>query len=312
MYSEINAEMDVLMQGIARFKKINSIIAQLESELSSLQQKKKELEEILKKENLDVSKLENKSIASVFYSIVGSLDKHIEKERREALAAKFKYDHAIRDLEDVEHRLSKLSSERKEYVDYQAKYDQLFEQKKEMLMRDNKKVAQEILLHTEKIGLCKIKLKETREAITAGDKVVESLDSVLRSLDRAANWGTWDILGGGFLSDLEKHSNIDDAKYKIQNTQQLIRDFDTELADVQMSTDLSINIDGFSKFADFFFDGIFSDLNMQNMINRSQNKMSQVKAQVSSCLNRLKNMENSGIETINKLEAEISSIISNV
>ncbi len=309
MYSEINEKMEILRQGIARLKKIDSMTTQLESELGSLREKEKELRAILEEENLDVEKLENKSIASVFYSIVGSLDKHIANEQREALAAKLIHDQALRDKEDVEYRLSNLSSERRKYTDYQAEFGQLLERKKEMLMRENAKVAENILAIMEKIGALKIRMKETGEAISAGNKVIDSLDSVLRSLSRAESWGTWDMFGGGLLTDLEKHSNIDDARYKIDKTQQLIRSFHTELADVQISTNFKINIDGFSKFADFFFDGLFADINMQGMINNSQNSVQQVKDQVASVIDRLKNMNSSDSTRIDELAAEITTII---
>ena len=309
MYSVINEKMEVLRQGIARLNKIDSMMVQLGSELNSLRAKEQELRAILEKENLDVEKLENKSIASVFYSIVGSLDKHIVKEQGEALAAKLKHDQALRDKEDVEYRISKLASERQKYMDYQAEYDRLFLQKKELLMRENAKAAQSIMELSEKIGELKIRMKETGEAVSAGDRVLDSLDSVLRSLNRAEGWGTWDILGGGLLSDMEKHSNIDDARYKIENTQQLIRDFHTELADVQISSDINIHIDGFSKFADFFFDGLFADLNMQSMINNSQDRILQAKKQVVDVINRLKSMEASDSQKADNLIAELNTLV---
>lgn len=56
------------------------------------------------------------------------------------------------------------------------------------------------------------------------------------------------------MSDMMKHSHIDDAKNRLNNAQSLMRNFRTELADVNMNLDIHINTDGFMKFADFFFD----------------------------------------------------------
>ena len=309
MYSEINEKMEVLRQGIARLQKIDLIINQLQLEHDSLLQKEKELKVILEKENRDLTKIENKNIASTFYLIVGSLDKHIEKEQREALAAKLKYDQAISDKEDVEYRLSKLSSERTEYSNCQIEYDNLFAKKKELLMSNNAETANNILALTEKMDSLRIRVKETREAIFAGNNVVDSLNGVLSSLDRASGWGTWDILGGGLISNLEKHSNIDAAKYRIENTQQLLRDFNAELTDVKIGSDINIHIDGFSKFADFFFDGLFADLNMQEMIGHSQDKVQNVENQVLSVISDLKNMEASDGVRIDELTTEINALV---
>ena len=309
MYSEINEKMGAMHQGIARLQKIDGMTSQLRSELNALQQKENELKIILEKENHDLTRLENRSIASIFYSIVGSLEKHIEKEQREALAAKLKYDKALKDIEDVVFRLSKLFTERREYADCQAEYDKLFEQKKRMLMGDNAEAAQRILTLTKQIDSLKIRANETREAVNAGNAVIDSLDSVLRSLDSAEGWGTWDIFGGGLISDLEKHANIDEARMKIESTQMLLRNFNSELADVKISSNIDIRIDGFSKFADFFFDGLFADLNMQSMISESQNSVLSVKGEVFSVIDKLENMEASDMKLIEELSAELSAIV---
>ncbi|MEA4895461.1 MAG: hypothetical protein VB064_09365 [Oscillospiraceae bacterium] len=310
MYTEINEKLELVRQGIARLNKIHSMISQLEAELGPLEQKERELKKALEKENLDVEKLENRSFSSVLYSILGSLEKHIEKENAEALAAKLKYDQALRDVEDIEHKISALLEERSKYVNCQSEYDRLFKQKKDLLIHDNAETAKKILELTEEIGLSKIKVKEVREAIRAGSDVLLSLNSVLGSLDSAAGWGTWDMLGGGLISDLAKHSKIDNAKYEIENTQRLLLEFKTELADVKISSDISIHIDGFAKFADFFFDGIFADWNMQTKINRSQESVLTVKIQVESVINKLKDMLASDENRINRLETEMNSLIS--
>jgi hypothetical protein len=309
MYAEINERLELARQGIARLHKIHSMTSQLEAELHPLEQKERELKKALEKENLDVEKLENRSFSSVLFSILGSLDKHIEKEHAEALAAKLRYDQALRDVEDIEHKISDLLAERSKYVNCQSEYDRLFKQKKELLMRDNAETAQKILELTEEIGLSKIKVKETRGAISAGNNVLSSLNSVLSSLDSAAGWGTWDMLGGGLVSDLVKHSNIDNAKYEIENTQRLLLEFKTELADVKISSDIGIHIDGFAKFADFFFDGLFADWNMQTKINRSQESVLTVKLQVESVISKLKDMLANDENRIKNLETEMNSLI---
>ena len=50
-----------------------------------------------------------------------------------------------------------------------------------------------------------------------------SQDNALKNLNSAEGWGTWDLLGGGLISDLAKHSHIDDAKNDVANAQNLLR-----------------------------------------------------------------------------------------
>jgi len=309
MNSEINEKIERTQRGIARLHKIDSILKQLELELDNLGSKESELKVILEKENYDVEKLEHKSVASVFYSILGSLDEHVEKERREALTAKLRYDQVVKDLEDVKYQISKLSSECLGYVNCQKEYDHLYAQKKEELMRENGETAQRILEPIDKLNLTKINLKEIKEAISAGNEVLDSLNFALSSLDSAEGWGTWDLLGGGLISDLAKHSRIDDAKAEVENTQRLLRQFKTELTDISVSSDIVIETEGFAKFADFFFDGLIADWFMQSKINESQASVESVKDQVLSVVGKLEHMKAQEIASIERLEAEIRELI---
>lgn len=309
MYSEINQEMECLRQGIARLAKINAILAQLQDELNSLIRKEEELRAILEKENLDAEKLEGRSLQSVFHAILGNLDERRKKERAEALAAKLKYDQAIRDVEDVKKRIASLQSESRSYQDSQSKYDALFRQKKEAILQENSTAALKILEHTVKIGDAKIRIKEIEEASAAGTRVLCSFNKVLDSLDRAEGWGTWDLFGGGLVSDLAKHSNIDSAKEEIEHTQNLLRTFHTELADVKISSEFDIAVGGFAKFADFFFDGLLADWYMQTKIHDSQQSVSLARRQVSDIVNRLQDMKAAESEMVHKWEAEMNSLI---
>ncbi len=309
MDSMINEKIRLAQQGIARLHKIDAMLQDLQNEQSQLNRKAAELKAALEKENYDVVKLEDGRIASVFYSLFGKLEEHVEKEQAEALAARFKYDQAIGDLENIKYQISKLSMERQNYVNCQHDFDFFYADKKEQIMKDGSKYAQRILELSTQVSSEKINLKEIREAISAGREALASLDRIQSSLDHAEGWGTWDLLGGGLISDLAKHSHIDDAKEETENAQRLLRQFHTELADVQIHSDIHIETGGFAKFADFFFDGLISDWFMQSKINQSQESAYRVQSQVHDAVHRLEAMESQTNSDIEKTEAEIESLI---
>lgn len=309
MHPEINEKIKKAQQGIARLHKIDSMVEQLKLEQENLIQKESELKVIKDKEKGEAEKLENGSIASFFYSMLGSLEEHVEKERKEALAAKLKYDQTVKDLADVKYQISTLISERVNYVDCQKEYDTFYAEKKKELMKGNGGTVEKILELTSSLNLVHINLKEIKEAILVGNKVLDSLDGALGSLDSAEAWGTFDLLGGGLISDLVKHSRIDDAKVEIENTQRLLREFKTELTDVSIRTDVIVETDGFAKFADFFFDGLIADWFMQSKINQSLESVSNVKSQVADILGRLGDMETQEVSNVERLEAEVSKLI---
>lgn len=309
MYNEINKGLEEAQQGICRLDKIDSMLRDLENERLSLERRLSELKEALDKENLDVDKLENRSLSNIFYTVLGRLPEHLEKERGEALAAKLKYDRAALDLEDVRQEISKLNAERVKYNDCRREYDSLYAQKKDLLIKSDPEKAQYLLGFTEQLAVSKNRLKEIREAVSAGRDAIISLDRALGSLDSAAGWGTWDMLGGGLLSDLAKHSHIDAARDEAEQAQTLLRRFRTELADIKIDSDICIEIDGFAKFADFFFDGLIADWFMQSKIRNSSDSVAQVRNQVEYVLEELSRMEGQEASNIDKLESDMNDLI---
>ena len=115
-------------------------------------------------------------------------------------------------------------------------------------------------------------LKELDEAISAGRSADGIADSILESLSSAEGWGTWDLLGGGLIADMAKHSHLDEAQGQVERLQGALRRFKTELADVEIVADMQVNIEGFLRFADYFFDGLFADWSVMNRISEAQEK----------------------------------------
>ena len=311
MPSELNQKIEQAQQGMFRLKKIDNMLKQLESEQQNLKQKANELKVILEKENYDIEKLENHSIASVFYSILGNLDQHLSQERQEALTAKLRYEQVLKDLEDIRTQIANLSTERLNFADCQKDYQLLFAQKRDELMQENGATAQEILALTDKLNRTKINLKEIAEAIIAGNAVLDSLNTVLDSLDSAGGWGTLDLLGGGLITDLVKHSHIDNAKFETENTQRLLRKFKSELTDINITSDIIIETDGFAKFADFFFDGLIADWYMKSKITESQESVKRVTSQVLSVINKLEDMKTKEKNSSELIKTKINELIVN-
>jgi hypothetical protein len=310
MYSEINSQMKQAREGINRLHKIESMLKQLESDRNVLESKEGELRAIMEKEELDAEKLENTSIVTIFYSLLGSLDERTQRERGEALAAKLKYGQAVRDLDYVKDQISELNSERLNYADCGKEYARIFEIKKDMLVKENSDTAANILEMEEGLSVAEAQLKELQEANAAGKNVLASLDRVLDSLASASGWGTWDLFGGGLITDLVKHSRIDDANSEVITAQRLLSQFKTELADISIYGDMiSIDQNSFLCFADFFFDGLIADWMMQTRINESLDSVSTVKSQVLNTLEGLTIMERRETENVKRFKTEIEALV---
>ena len=82
----------------------------------------KALEKQLKKEEVDVARLEKTSLTSLFQSVLGNREEQLEKERQELLAAQLQYQQTSRrvtylqeDKTSLEHKLSSLKDIERTY-----------------------------------------------------------------------------------------------------------------------------------------------------------------------------------------------------
>ena len=129
--------------------------------------------------------------------------------------------------------------------------------------------------------------KEIREAIQAGEAALSSLRKAQEKLDSARNWGIFDIVGGGFMSSLIKHSRMDDASAYIEDAKRKLTVFERELGDIKVSADLSMELGSFMRFADTFMDNIFVDVMVQSRINEVITGIDNISGRVREILARL-------------------------
>ena len=125
--------------------------------------------------------------------------------------------------------------------------------------------------------------KEKREAIEAGRRALNSLQTAKENLNSAKNWGLVDMFGGGFFTTMLKHSKMDQAKYDLRN-------FSRELNDVNMACNLNIDTGDFLSFADYFFDGFVVDWVVQDRINNAKRQVEEAIRRTESIVNQLQRM----------------------
>jgi len=170
-------------------------------------------------------------------------------------------------------------------------------------------VAEDILRAEERIAYLDEQAKELKEAQSAGRAALSVADEVLSSLDSADGWATWDLFGGGLIADMAKHGHLDDAQDAVERLQVQLRRFKSELADVSIEADMQVNIDGFLRFADYFFDGLFADWVVKDRISQSDSQVRQTISQIESVLGRLASMARSVENERNETEAELEQHI---
>lgn len=131
-------------------------------------------------------------------------------------------------------------------------------------------------------------VKEKQEAIEAGERALRSLRQAKSDLNSAKGWGIYDLLGGGMLSTLIKHSRMNRAEENISQAKLELSKFARELDDVQDITGVDFGIGDLATFADFFFDGMLADFYVQTKINNARAQVDEAIRRVEYVLQQLR------------------------
>lgn len=277
----------------------------LDVERKKLEQKVFELEIAKDAEQRDVDKLEGRTLANFFYAVTGQMEKQLDKEKQEAYAAAVKYDAAVYELEAVKKDIADINRSLMELRGCKERYQELIKKRQEELKASNTPEGEKIIGLEECVTILESRNKEIKEALSAGKASLSLAEDILKNLNSAEGYGTWDMLGGGLLADVMKHSELDEAQRKVEALQVSLRHFHTELADVQIHANMQVSIDGFERFADYFFDGLFADWMVMDKISASKSQVSSTINQLKDALKKLEGMEQS---TMAEIKSSISQI----
>ena len=309
MLEQINLEIEELLKDYTHpdsiYKKIDGTKTMLENARHEL----KKLEGIMEKEQLDVEKMSQTSLKTLFYKCLGTHDKQVAKEKEEALAAVLKYESCKKSVDELTDKLSQLTNRHYEMSKVQDKLDALYEEKRRVMASFNMPEYAKIGQLEKEIIFIRREIKELKEAITPGNMAINTLNEAIELLDSAGDWGTWDLLGGGLIADIMKHDKIDKAKQAILNAQTYVQRLQVELQDVNMSLDGSIQITGGAVFADFFFDGLIADWYMQPKISQSRDNVVATCGKIRKTVSTLSTQLNHREKDLEAKEREIKGII---
>jgi len=284
---------------------------ELEKRIRELERLVIQLEIKLENEQEDVNKLTRMSLTNLFHTLLRSKQEQLDLERQQAVAAALQLQEAQQMLESTRVDLRQVGEDLAHYRNAERDYEQ-FLARKESMLRDQPATSAKISEIEEQIGEQATLVRELQEALTAGKRVLSSLEDASTSLEKAEGWGKWDMwANGGLISTHLKHGHIDDAKQFILNANHLMHNFRDELSDLKRDIHIEIDISPLLKMADYWFDNIISDWVVQGRIKSAHEKLldtiSKVRAisaqlehehrVASSELQRLRNSRTTWIET---------------
>ena len=288
---DFDIELRRLREQTARQAMLRSRLEGLQRRHSQLAEQERELYTDRVEEAEDVENLEGRSLARYFYSLFGSLDERLDKERTEARAAAVKHDAVLNELEDVEMEMASVESELSTLAGCERRYDELLERKAEALKASGTGAGARLREIERELSQVEYRRRETEEAMNAGRYAESAAEDVINCLSGASTWGV----------------HIDNAQRAMERLRSALRRFGAELEDVGGRVDVSMG--DFMGFADVFFDNVFVDMAVNSRINNSLYSAQDALRRIRSANSRLAGMLNECAARGRQLDDEYERVV---
>ena len=306
-----DSELQRLQSEIMEKQRTDAKLSDLFLQQSDLEKRTDELEKVKRKEQDDDDRLNARSLTAFFYRATGKMGEKLTKEEAEAYAAAVKYDAAKNELQAVNNDIEYCQRRLSELQDCEQQYEKVLKEKTEQIKQSGVPEAGRIMQIENEIAFLENQQKEIQEAINAGNQAFYIARKILEDLNSAKNWSTFDLMGGGLIADMAKYDKLNKVQDQIQDLQNALRGFRTELADVteRISGNLYVEIGDFLHFADYFFDGLFTDWMVYDKINDSRNRTMQTSDQIQKLLGQLNEMDNDLCSKKDNLKEELKQTV---
>ncbi|MFJ7646590.1 hypothetical protein ACIQ1H_03525 [Lysinibacillus sp. NPDC097279] len=263
---------------------------------------------------MKLDKLEGFSFMNMIRTWTGQQDDLRAEKIDKAAILELKIKEAEKMLKDLTFDFEQVNQKLKQINEQQLQeaLNILHIKKKSYLQLHEPEVAQKIEQLANEEFITKQLISEIQEAEDAGDIALTKLGQAAASLHSASGYSTWDtFFGGGLIATHLKHDALDKTENYLHSAQIALQRFHNELLDVQdMSTkSLQIETDGFVKFADYFFDDIFSAWSVHSKISTAREQVSRVQDDVHNTVRRLQEKHNRALEYLETLQMEKIEIL---
>ena len=287
--NEYQQQLQICKMQIRVLEKLRKQQATIESQIKHTEADIEKYEQDLKNARKKLNKLEGFSFVNLFRTWTGKQQELLE-ERMDVIATKelklIEAQLMHEDLkDDLVDTIYKINAINEPYLVDQIK--QLENKIQIYYMANNPAIAAKLDENTEQQYLVQRLLTEIHEAIAAGKEAKHKLGEAAQALHTAKDYSTWDtFLGGGFIATALKHEKLDKSNSYLHSAQIALQRFQNELLDIQEMKHgtLEIDTDGFVKFADYFFDDIFSEWSIHSKISTAMDQITRVLDDVSNTL----------------------------
>lgn len=216
------------MEDKISLQQLNQQIRQVSAQAADFQARKNQLDALENRRNelskkVSAAKQERDDRRSELYRLqTGALNVLLTKllpGRRQKLdicktivkEADAKYDAASAESQTYNQQILQLERQVANGHLARQKLESLLAQKAQIILDIGDEPSEKLTGYDSQITLLSSQRSELEQAVHAGKSALWTTKAIIEKLQNAKSWGTFDLVGGGLISDIAKHGNLDDV-----------------------------------------------------------------------------------------------------
>lgn len=263
-----------LQSRIAARRKVPAHLKQLKQQHKECIAEQRMLARLVDDEKADVNKLERFSVTSLFLQLMGRKRDRLELEHQEYVAAALKYNACLNMLETLQYEILLLTDKYAELSALEERYQDLLQTKERMLHKAFPAIAAKIMRYDDVIRKKRLVIVEIDEALKAGMHARTKVRSLLKELDKVAEWVRYQS-GHAVMGRAGRKQFVDRVGKKAVDAGATLNTFEIELKDVFKSLHIRDIFDrrGLEGFLDVFHDNLMTDWIVKSNLSHTRNNL---------------------------------------
>lgn len=222
-------------------------------------------------EERSVDQLSSFSVTRILAGLRGVRDAELGRATAERDAARYLFAVAESRVAALEVTAARVAEDLAALGDVDADWSEALAAKEAWCLAAGSTTAPRLAEIAERRGLLQAELRESGEAVLAGQRALRHLHDARRMLGSADSWSAWDTwFGGGLLVTSVKHDRLDVAARALRSVDEALADFESEVADLGRAATARLELSGWHRGVDLWFDNIFTDLSVRRRIKDAQ------------------------------------------
>jgi hypothetical protein len=263
-------------------------------------------------EEQDVERLQHLSLTGVLAALHGSREDALAREKAQAEAARYRLAQVQQRLDAARAEAGRLAERQAALAGAPQAYADALAAREQYLTQSADPRGARLLALAQERGRLAAELDELHRASEDAGAAAQALAEVQDRLGTASSWSTFDTyFDHGMVANAIKHDRIDQAAQAAHAADQRLGALRSDLAELGGSepTAPRLEISAGFRFADIFFNNIFTDLAVGSQIRAAQDNVDQSAQQVRALLSRLADQAGAVTRQLDAMAAERQQLL---